>query len=83
MLQEIINNTRTVIVADTTSPVFTSSSTFVVDEGATDLGTITATDLQAVSFTISGTTDLQITTSLVLIIYADYESQTDDPKSSL
>ena len=73
--------TRTVIVADTTSPVFTSSSTFVVDEGATEVGTITATDLQAVSFTISGTTDLQITTAGVLsfISPADYESQTDDP----
>ena len=73
--------TRTVIVADTTSPVFTSSSTFVVDEGATEVGTITATDLQAVSFTISGTTELQITTAGVLsfISPADYESQTDDP----
>ena len=49
--------TRTVNVADTTSPVFTSSSTFVVDEGATEVGTITATDLQAVSITNSGTTE--------------------------
>ena len=75
--------TRTVNVADTTVPVFTSSSTFVVDEGATDVGTVTATDLQAVSFSISGTTELTITTSGVLtfISPADYESQTDDPLS--
>ena len=38
--------TRTVNVVDTTAPVFTSSSTFVVDEGATDVGTVTATDSQ-------------------------------------
>ena len=52
--------TRTVTVNDTTAPVFTSSSTFIVDEGETDVGTVTATDLQAVTFTISGT-DLAIT----------------------
>ena len=47
--------TRTVNVVDTTVPVFTSSSTFVVDEGDTAVGTATATDIQAVTFTISGT----------------------------
>lgn len=73
--------TRTVVVADTTAPVFTSSSTFVVDEGATEVGTVTATDLQAVSFSISGTTELTITSTGVLsfISPADYESQTNDP----
>ena len=44
---------RTVNVVDTTAPVFTSSSTFVVDEGVTAVGTVTATDLQTVTFTIS------------------------------
>ena len=37
---------RTVNVTDTTVPVFTSASTFIVDEGDTDVGTATATDLQ-------------------------------------
>ena len=37
--------TRTVNVTDTTAPVFTSSSTFTVDENVTDIGTVTATDL--------------------------------------
>lgn len=75
--------TRTVVVSDTVAPVFTSSPTFVVDEGATDVGTVTATDLQSVSFTITNTSLLQITTSGVLtfISPADYESQTDDPLS--
>ena len=73
--------TRTVNVADTTVPVFTSSSTFVVDEGTTEVGTITATDLQAVTFSITGTTLLTITPAGVLsfISPADYESQVDNP----
>jgi flagellin-like hook-associated protein FlgL len=37
---------RTVNVVDSTAPVFTSSSTFVVDEGATAVGTASATDIQ-------------------------------------
>ena len=41
--------TRTVNVVDTTAPVFTSPSTFVVDEGATAVGTVTATDLTTVT----------------------------------
>ena len=36
---------RTVNVVDTTAPVFTSSSTFVVDEGVTSVGTVTALSL--------------------------------------
>ena len=58
-------DSRTVNVVDTTIPVFTSSSTFIVDEGATDVGTVTATDIQDVTFTISGT-DLAITAAGVL-----------------
>jgi hypothetical protein len=66
---------RTVNVVDTTAPVFTSSSTFVVDEGATTVGTVTATDLQSVTFTISGDTRLAITSAGVLTFVspADYE----------
>ena len=73
--------TRTVNVVDTTAPVFTSQSTFIVDEGATDVGTVTATDLQAVTFTLSGNDDLTITTDGVLTFKApaDYESQSDNP----
>ena len=71
--------TRTVNVVDTTAPVFTSSSTFIVDEGTTDVGTVTATDLQAVTFSITGT-DLAITSDGVLTFTspADYEAQTDN-----
>jgi len=71
---------RTVSVSDTVAPIFTSSSTFIVDEGVTDIGTVTATDLQAVTFTISGT-DLAITAAGVLTFInpADYEAQTDNP----
>ncbi len=67
--------TRTVNVVDTTVPVFTSSSTFVVDEGATNVGTVTATDLQTVSFTISGDSRLAITSAgaLTFVNPADYE----------
>jgi hypothetical protein len=75
--------TRTVNVVDTTAPVFTSSSTFIVDEGATAVGTVTATDIQAVTFTLSGSTDLSITADGVLtfIAPADYEAQSDNPSS--
>ena len=73
--------TRTVNVVDTTAPVFTSSSTFVVDEGATDVGTVTATDIQSVTFTLSGNDDLQITSDGVLTFVspADYEAQSSNP----
>ena len=47
--------TRTVNVVDTTSPVFTSSSTFTVAEGVTDIGDVTATDLADFTFTIGAT----------------------------
>ena len=74
--------TRTVNVVDTTAPVFTSSSTFVVDEGDTAVGTATATDIQAVTFTISGTV-LEITSAGVItfIAPADYEGSyiSEDP----
>jgi hypothetical protein len=67
--------TRTVNVVDTTAPVFTSPSTFIIDENQTAVGIVTATDITAVTFIISGT-DLQITPEGVLsfIIAPDYES---------
>ena len=60
--------------------MFTSSSTFVVDEGATAVGTVTATDIQAVTFTLTGSDDLAITTDGVLTFTtpADYEAQTSN-----
>ena len=75
--------TRTVNVVDTTVPVFTSSSTFVVDEGATNVGTVTATDLQTIVFSLSGNVDLAITSAGVLtfVTPADYEAQSDNPVS--
>ena len=45
--------TRTVNVVDTTAPVFTSAATFVVDENTTAIGTVTATDVDTITFTIS------------------------------
>ena len=73
---------RTVTVADTVAPVFTSAATFTVDEGQTDVGTVTATDLQAVTFTIDGS-DLAITAAGVLtfIVAPDYEAQSDNPST--
>ena len=76
-------NSRTVNVVDTTVPVFTSSSTFVIDEGDTDVGTVTATDIQAVTFTIDSDV-LSITSAGVLTIdsaASDYEAQSDNPAS--
>jgi len=73
--------TRTVSVVDTTAPVFTSSATFTVNEGATAIGTVTATDLPAslvsgdrVSFSMTSTI-VSITSGGVLtfIAPADYE----------
>ena len=68
--------TRTVNVVDTTAPVITSSDTFIADENQTAIGTVTATDLQSVTFTVSGT-ELQITSSGVLtfIVAPDYETK--------
>jgi hypothetical protein len=48
--------TRTVNVTDTTAPVFTSSSTFTVDENVTSIGPVTADDADTVTFTIGATT---------------------------
>jgi hypothetical protein len=73
--------TRVVNVVDTTVPVFTSSSTFVIDEGDTDVGTVTATDIQAVTFSIVSDV-LSITSDGVLTIdsaASDYEAQSDNP----
>ena len=69
--------TRTVNVVDTTAPVFTSSATFIVDENQTNIGTVTATDLAAVTFTISDTSVMSITSAGVLtfITAIDYEDR--------
>ena len=48
--------TRTVNVTDTVDPVFTSSSTFTVDENITSVGNVTVTELDTVTFTIGATT---------------------------
>ena len=68
--------TRIVNVVDTTPPVITSSDTFVADENQTAIGTVTATDLQSVTFTVSGT-ELQITSDGVLtfVVAPDYETK--------
>ena len=68
--------TRTVNVVDTTAPVITSSDIFVADENQTAIGTVTATDLQTVTFTVSGT-ELQITSGGVLtfVVAPDYETK--------
>ena len=52
---EATSVTRTVNVVDTTSPVFTSSSTFNVVEGVIDIGDVTATDLADFTFSIGPT----------------------------
>ena len=68
--------TRTVNVVDTTAPVITSSDTFVADENQTAIGTVTATDLQSVTFMVSGA-ELQITSGGVLtfVTAPDYETK--------
>ena len=68
--------TRTVNVVDTTLPVITSSDTFVADENQTAIGTVTATDLQTVTFAVSGA-ELQITSGGVLTFVEapDYETK--------
>ena len=48
--------TRIVNVTDTVNPVFTSQTTFVVDENITAIGDVTATDLDTVTYTIGATT---------------------------
>ena len=68
--------TRTVDVVDTTAPVITSSDIFVADENQTAIGTVTATDLQAITFSVSGS-ELQITSAGVLsfVTAPDYETK--------
>ena len=68
--------TRTVNVVDTTAPVITSSDTFDADENQTAIGTVTATDLQTVTFSVSGS-ELAITSGGVLtfITAPDYETK--------
>ncbi|MDC3245228.1 DUF5011 domain-containing protein, partial [Gammaproteobacteria bacterium] len=87
---------RVVNIVDTTNPVFTSSSTFTVDENQTSVGTVTATDLDTITFTIGATTspatlgnrpssNLQITSDGVLSfdIAPDYDLQLTDINGSL
>ena len=47
--------TRTVNVVDTVNPVITSQSIFIIDENVSSIGSVTATDLDTVTFTISAT----------------------------
>ena len=65
--------------------MLTSSSTFTVDGNVTLVGTVTATDIQAVTFTISnsGSDDLTITSAGILsfITAPDYESQSADSRN--
>ena len=82
--------TRTVNVTDTTAPVFTSSSTFTVDENITAVGNVTVDDADTVTFTIGETTgpavqgttasQLQITSAgaLSFDVAPDYDSQIPD-----
>ena len=83
--------TRTVNVTDSTAPVFTSSATFIVDENVTEIGDVTATDLDTITFTIGATTgpaiqgnlsasQLVITSAgkLSFDIAPDYDSQVPD-----
>ena len=69
--------TRTVNVTDTVVPVFTSGATFIIDENQTAVGTVTATDLDTVTFTIDSDV-LQITAAGVLSLITrtvpDFES---------
>jgi hypothetical protein len=58
--------TRTVNVVDTTAPVFTSPSTFLVEENVTAIGTVTTTDLATVTYTISNTDAIAISSAGVL-----------------
>ncbi|MDG2092860.1 MAG: DUF5011 domain-containing protein, partial [SAR86 cluster bacterium] len=55
--------TRTVNVVDTTAPVFTSSAAFIVDENQTAVGTVVATDLDTLTYTIAGASELQISSA--------------------
>ena len=69
--------TRTVNVVDTTAPVFTSTASFSAQENQTSIGTVTVTDLQTITFTISGS-DIVISSSGVLsfVTAPDFETQT-------
>jgi len=63
--------TRSVYVADRKAPVFTSASNFSADENQKSIGTVTATDLFAVTFSISSPYDqIDITSSGVLTFAA-------------
>ena len=66
--------TRIVNVVDTTAPVFTSLAGWAVTENQTGIGTVTATDLQVVTFSVSGS-ELLITSDGVLtfVTAPDYE----------
>ena len=68
---------RTVNVVDTTAPVFTSSAIFSAQENQTAIGSVTASDLTVVTFSISGN-ELAITSSGVLsfVTAPDYEIKT-------
>ena len=66
-----------VSVLDQTAPVFTSAEIFTAAENQRSIGRVTATDAQAVTFTISGS-ELEITSAGVLTFAEtpDYETKT-------
>ena len=68
--------TRTVNVVDTTAPVFTSSASFSLNENSTSVGTVSATDLASVTYSVSGT-ELSVNSlgALSLKTAADYETK--------
>ena len=77
-----IDTTVYVIDIDDETPMFTSSSTFAVDENETAIGTVVATDVDSddssLIFSISGS-DISIDTATGVLTFnsaPDYESQT-------
>ena len=57
---------RTVNIIDTTDPVFTSGNNFVVPENQTAIGTMTATDLDSLTFSISDVVGGDIPNAIVI-----------------
>ena len=58
--------TRTVNIVDTTDPVFTSGNNFVVAENQTAIGTMTASDLDTLTFSISDVVGGDIPNAIVI-----------------
>jgi len=58
--------TRTVNIVDTTDPVFTSGNNFVVAENQTAIGTMTASDLDTLTFSISDVVGGDIPNAIII-----------------